>query len=93
METPTWRTATTYPDAPHEYLLRAQFPQTYGLYAERIREASVSERFSLRGRTEVYRYYYAGDGYKYWIIGDVLNRCMVNQPAPSLPGSGGEGLR
>jgi hypothetical protein len=70
----TWKSAVTYPDAPHEYVLRERYPQTYAIYQKRIAQAGLDEQFTLRGRTATYRYYYAGDGYKYWILGDVLNR-------------------
>ena len=69
-----WKSAVTYPDAPHEYVLRGWHPETYALYEVRIREQGVDEQFTLRGHTATYRYYYAADGYKYWILGDVLNR-------------------
>jgi len=77
MNHPHWKTAVTYADAPHEYVLRDQCPATFDIYKERIREAGVPEKFTLRGRTATYRYYYGDDGYKYWIIGVVLNRAKV----------------
>ena len=57
-------------------MLRDQCPATFKLYQDRIREAGVKEKFTLRGRTATYRYYYAA-GYKYWIIGVVLNRAKL----------------
>jgi hypothetical protein len=69
-----WRSAASYPDAPHEYVLRERYPQTYAFCQERIAQEGLDEQFTLRGRTASYRYWYAGDGYKYWILGDVLNR-------------------
>jgi hypothetical protein len=74
---PRWTNAKTYTDAPHEYVLRDQCPATFDIYKNRIREAGVPEKFTLRGRTATYRYYYGDDGYKYWIIGVVLNRAQV----------------
>ncbi len=74
----TWAGALTYPDAPHEYLLRQSRPEIYAFYQERVAEAGRDEFFTLRGHTARYRYYYPGDGYKYWLIGDVLNRAAVN---------------
>ncbi len=72
-----WETATTYPDAPHQYVLPNRYPEVHAYYEQLIREEGVDEQFTLRGCTGRYRYYYGRDGYKYWIIGDVLNRCMV----------------
>jgi exonuclease III len=69
-----WRSAVTYPDAPHEYVLRDQYPQAYALYQERIAQDGRDEKYTLRGRTASYRYYYGDDGYKYWILDEVLNR-------------------
>jgi hypothetical protein len=38
---------------------------------------SVEEEFTLRGRTNSYRYHYPGDAYRYWIVQHVLNRCRA----------------
>ena len=69
-----WKAAKTYPDAPHEYMLRHEQPETFAFYEQRIQAGGVREKFTLRGRTATYRYYYE-DGFKYWIIRNVLNRC------------------
>jgi hypothetical protein len=61
-------------------VLRDDCPVTFKLYQDRIREAGVKQQFTLRGRTATYRYYYC-DGYKYWIIGIVLNRAKLQEPA------------
>ncbi len=71
-----WESAVTYPDAPHEYMLRERYPQPYALYQERIARAGRDEQFTFRGGTATYRYYYGDDGYKYWIIDNVLNRAL-----------------
>ncbi len=71
-----WTTATTYPDAPHEYMLRDQAPKVFDDFRRRIRDEGVTEPFTLRGRTNRYRYFYA-DGFKYLIVGPVLNRAAV----------------
>jgi hypothetical protein len=39
----TWKSAVTYPDAPHEYVLRERYPQTYAFYQERIAQAGLDE--------------------------------------------------
>jgi hypothetical protein len=85
MTNPSWKTAVTYADAPHEYVLRPDCPETFRLYQDRLRKAGVTEKFTLRGRTATYRYYYGNDGYKYWIIGRVLNRAASASRAVSLP--------
>jgi len=69
-----WRFAKTYPDAPHEYILKEWDPVTYGYYENLINEHGVVESFTLSGRTAKYRYYYEG-GYRYWMMNPVLNRC------------------
>ena len=72
-----WRVATTYPDAPHEYVLRDACPaEVWRHYRGRIRIHGVNEKFTLRGHTQTYRYYYCDD-FRYWMIGPVLNRARV----------------
>ncbi len=61
-------------------MLRHQCPTTFKRYQDRIREHGIIEKFTLRRRTATYRYYYPGDGYKYWIIGLVLNRAKLQEP-------------
>jgi hypothetical protein len=79
-----WKSAVTYPDAPHEYILRERYPQTHAFYEQRITQEGIDEPFTLRGRTATYRYYYADDGYKYWVMGNVLNRASVRE-SKSIP--------
>jgi len=74
-----WRSACTYPDAPHEYLIRDDYPEVFEVFDKEISKHGVDQEFTLRGRTATYRYYYA-DGYMYWIIGSVLNRCSASPP-------------
>lgn len=71
-----WTYAKTYSDAPHEYVTRQTAPDAFDFYREKIRTEGVREKFTLRGKTATYRYFYAG-GYKYWIVGVVLNRTHV----------------
>lgn len=73
-----WKYAKTYPDAPHEYILHAWHPEIFTYFQEKLKTDSVEEEFTLRGRTHSYRYYYPGDGSRYWIIQGVLNRCRVD---------------
>jgi hypothetical protein len=76
--TVTWTYAKSYPDAPHQYVLRDKVPAAFfEYYAEKIREEGVRERFELRGRVATYRYWYGPDGFKYWRVGQILNRCKV----------------
>lgn len=83
-----WTIAKTYPDAPHEYVLRHQQPEAFEFYQKELREAGVEEEFTLRGRSFIYRCYYGGDGYKYLINRDVLNRARV-AAAETEPGMSG----
>lgn len=71
-----WIAAKTYPDAPHEYVLRRKEPAVFEHYQRLIHSHGVLEKFTLRGQTATYRYYYEG-AFKYWIIGTVLNRAKV----------------
>jgi hypothetical protein len=71
-----WTNAKTYPDAPHEYVLRDRYPEVFAAVQALLKGEGVKEKFTLRGRTSTYRYYYAG-GYKYWIMGQVLNRAKI----------------
>lgn len=73
-----WKFAKTYADAPHEYILKDWNPQVYAYFEEKLKTESVKEQFTLRGRTSWYKYYYPGDGYRYWIVGIVLNRARVD---------------
>jgi hypothetical protein len=82
-----WKPAVSYPDAPHEYVLFEWHPDAYAFYQVKIAEQGVDEQFTLRGRTAVYRYYYADDGYKYWIVGDVLNRARQGGETRNHTGS------
>jgi hypothetical protein len=77
MTIPVWKAAKTYADAPHEYVLAPDGPEIFADFAAKLKEQGVKEVFTLRGKTATYTYYYDGDGYKYWIIGRVLNRCKV----------------
>ena len=72
-----WKFAKTYRDAPHEYILTHQNPELFKWFLQKIKTEARAEQFTLRGRTATYRYYHAGDGYKYWIIQNVLNRAKV----------------
>jgi hypothetical protein len=78
-----WTFAKTYPDAPHEYVLQQWHPDVFAYFQEKLRREAVSEEYTLRGETHLYNYNYPGDGYRYWIISYVLNRCRVGGPCPS----------
>ena len=74
-----WKPANTYADAPHEYILAPAEPELFQRFAAQLKESGVKEQFTLRGKTATYRYCYPGDGYKYWIIGRVLNRSKIQE--------------
>jgi hypothetical protein len=84
-ESSSWKTAETYTDAPHEYILALDQPEILHRFSELLKENGAKEEFTLRGKTATYRYYYPGDGYKYywiiyyWIIGRVLNRSKIQE--------------
>jgi hypothetical protein len=84
-----WTNAKTYQDAPHEYILSWDYPEVFLFYRQLIRREGVRQKFTLRGRTYPYRYYYAEDGWKYWVIQDVLNRARANPEAKFKDDPGG----
>jgi hypothetical protein len=76
-----WKNAKTYRDAPHAYVILSQnTAEAFQYFRDKIKSEGVAEKFTLRGRTHRYRYYHAGDGFKYWIIGAVLNRAQAARP-------------
>jgi hypothetical protein len=79
-----WTYAKTYPDAPHEYILRWRYPEVFEKYRRLIRHEGVKRPFTFRGRTNVYRYYYGEHGWKYWVIGHVLSRARIPPKNPSV---------
>jgi hypothetical protein len=67
--------AKTMAHIPHWYVVRS--PENNAEYETlfmRIAQEGVLEEF--RGRR--YRYWYAGDGFKYWSMGQVINRAEVD---------------
>ena len=69
-----WKNAKTYEKfAPHEYIVKQEQPSLYEKYAEKIKKYGKDEPFILFGYTKTYRYFYSGS-YKYWIVGNILNR-------------------
>ena len=87
-----WKDARTYENiAPHQYILRKWAPETYAFLYETIKREGVREKFTLRGKTYEYKYYYPGDGFRYWYMwpmggpNNVINRCRV-EPDPERPG-------
>jgi hypothetical protein len=86
-----WKDATTYQDAPHSYIIRDWDPVLFAYFEEKLKTEARREQFTLRGKTYWYRYYYPGDGYRYWIIKHVLNRCVADQSRDrdAAPGDAG----
>ena len=76
-ESVVWTNAKSYPDAPHEHIVRERYPKTHARLVVLIKKHGVMESFTLRGTTRQYRYWYAGDGYKYWHMDDIINRARV----------------
>lgn len=71
-----FRYAKTMPDIPHEYVVRNKdlSSDEFSDVADTIAMLGVIEYFGKKP----FRYYYPGDGYKYWIIGDILNRTTID---------------
>jgi hypothetical protein len=74
-----WTEAKTYQDAPHQYVLQHKCPELFSKFRTLIREEGVIKLFSLRGHSYNCRYYFPGDGFRYWIMDNVLNRCPEDQ--------------
>src|SRR5258708_31114104 len=79
----SFRFAKTMPDCPHEYAVRSpENEQEYVRMFEAVRQHGTWQRW--RGRKR--QYWYAGDGYKYWVMTDkvqysrILNRTRVDEP-------------
>ena len=75
--------AKTIPECPHEYAIRSPAnEQEYVRMFEAVRAHGIWQKW--RGRKR--QYWYAGDGYKYWVMTDkvqfsrILNRTRVDEP-------------
>jgi hypothetical protein len=69
-----FRFAKTMPEHPHSYVRRSpENEDEYLRLFHRITKEGVLETF--QGRR--YRYWYAGDGFKYWSMGHVINRARA----------------
>ena len=98
MTNPIWKTAKTYADAPHEYVLRLDCPVTFKLYEERIRDSDVAARphrhlpLLLRGRLQILdhranqgRFFRHGEATCHCLhVGLMLAKCPANQHLPFL---------
>jgi hypothetical protein len=84
-----FRFAKTMPEIPHEYVVRSSVNENdyIELFDIIRREGRIEE---WRGR--LYRYWYRGDGYKYWAmtsdlaLSEVINRAKVEDVGSELPG-------
>lgn len=66
-----WTFAKTMPEWPHEYLVRGRVdPRMYAALAAHIIAHGFEGRFYRKTYT-----YFVEDGYRYWVIGNILNRC------------------
>jgi hypothetical protein len=70
----TFKFAKTMPEIPHEYVVRTPENEAdfVGLF-HTVRQNGVDERWGRRA----YRYWYAGDGWKYWAMPYDLPRCQI----------------
>jgi hypothetical protein len=79
LKTLTFRFAKTMPEIPHEYVVRT--PDNAAAFNElshAIKDLGVMERFGRR----FYRYWYPGNGWKYWAMTtrddvEIINRAKV----------------
>ena len=79
----SFRVAKTMPECPHEYAVRSpENEREYVRMYEAVRKHGVYQRW--RGRKR--QYWYAGDGFKYWVMTSnifqsrILNRTRVDEP-------------
>ena len=88
----TWTFAKTMADIPHWWIKRS--PVIEADYVElfhTIAREGVREKF----RNDYYRYWYPGDGYKYWAMTTdikqslIINRAKVDPDGPKLPDDDG----
>ena len=77
----TFKFAKTMPGTPHEYVVRsAENEADYVALFRTVRREGVDEKFGGRS----YRYWYPGDGWKYWTMTDdvtksqIINRAKVS---------------
>lgn len=77
IEAGRWTFAKSMPEIPHEYTLRKREPARA---FERF--AALVKRYGYRARwgRATYTYLHV-DGWKYWVIGDVINR----ERLPAVP--------
>ena len=79
IKTAEWTRAKTYEHkCPHSYVLQRNFPELFDLVQERITRFGVEEEFRMFQSGTLNRYFY-WEGFKYWIMGDVLNREDVEE--------------
>lgn len=75
----TFRIAKTMPETPHWYVVRTPANEAdYVALFHIIQAKGVKEKFGSR----VYRYWYAGDGFKYWTMTtEVKHSHVINRAA------------
>lgn len=74
IEKQKWTESTTFKTiAPHEYILKKGNPKLFEELTKRIQENGFDKEFTIFKTTRVYRYWFF-EGYKYWVIQEVLNR-------------------
>jgi hypothetical protein len=78
-----WVESKTYASfAPHEYFLEENDKESFGILKDKIKTDGVDELFTMPARgdksayTLPYRYWYY-NGFKYWQMGNVLNRTKI----------------
>jgi hypothetical protein len=83
----TFKSAKTMPEIPHFYVVRTPDNEAdFVALFHTIRQNGVEEKFFRR----TYRYWYAGDGFKYWAMTDdlsesqIINRAKVEADDPEL---------
>ena len=72
-----WTFAKTYANtAPHEYFLEKENEQLFKRLKKHIKQYGKKEWFLFNGKRWEYTYLYLGD-YRYWAIGEVMNRTKI----------------
>jgi len=76
----SWTWAKTYAErAPHWWSLEHKAPEEHAILAVAIKAHGISIKFGKY----YYRYLIPGDGFKYWRMGNIINRATVTDDDPT----------
>ena len=76
-----WKNAkTSEAFTPHEYIVRAKYPEAHAALADSIKAYGRREPWQIAGmaKPQYYRYW-RFEGYKYWHMGIIINRVPIKE--------------